>query len=265
MFVRRPDGSLVQMTEQAYDFEAVLQSLIAQHPDLLAGDQIDPERPRRWLLIDQEVGVPAVEGGGGYWSLDHLLLDQDGVPTLVEVKRSTDTRIRREVVGQMLDYAANSVAFIPAERIRSLLKARCAKDGLDPDQEVAALTGADDVEDFWGQVAVNLEAGRIRLLLVADSISVELRRIIEFWNRHTDPVEVLGVEVRQFVGEDLTTLVPQVFGQTVEATEKKTRRGPAREWDEESFFEALGERGTEAVDMARRIIDWARSRGLRIN
>ena len=28
-------------------------------------------------------------------------------PTLVEVKRSSDTRIRREVVGQMLDYAAN--------------------------------------------------------------------------------------------------------------------------------------------------------------
>jgi hypothetical protein len=33
--------------------------------------------------------------------------DQNAVPTLVEVKRSSDTRIRREVVGQMLDYAAN--------------------------------------------------------------------------------------------------------------------------------------------------------------
>jgi hypothetical protein len=31
------------------------------------------------------------------------------VPTLLEVKRSSDTRIRREVVGQMLDYAANGV------------------------------------------------------------------------------------------------------------------------------------------------------------
>jgi hypothetical protein len=148
------------------------------------------------------------------------------VGALVEVKRSTDTRIRREVFGQMLDYAANSVAFIPAERIRSLLKARCARDGLDPDQEVAALTGSDDVEDFWGQVAVNLDAGRIRLLLVADSISVELRRIIEFWNRHTEPVELLGVEVRQFVGEDLTTLVPQVCSQTVEATRRRRVAAP---------------------------------------
>jgi hypothetical protein len=60
-------------------------------------------------LVRREKAVPADENGGGRWSLDHLFLDQDGVPTLVEVKRQTDTRIRREVVGQMLDYAANCV------------------------------------------------------------------------------------------------------------------------------------------------------------
>src|SRR5262249_3604083 len=31
------------------------------------------------------------------WSVDHLFLDQDAVRTLVEVKRGSDTRIRREV------------------------------------------------------------------------------------------------------------------------------------------------------------------------
>lgn len=36
----------------------------------------------------------------------------------MEVKRSTDTRIRREVVGQMLDYAANGVRYWPAEELR---------------------------------------------------------------------------------------------------------------------------------------------------
>ena len=45
---------------------------------------------------------------GGRWLVDRLFLDQDGVPTLVEVKRSSDTRIRREVVGQLLEYAANA-------------------------------------------------------------------------------------------------------------------------------------------------------------
>ncbi|MFI0718271.1 hypothetical protein [Streptomyces sp. NPDC021224] len=37
--------------------------------------------------------------------MDHLFVDADAVPTLVKVNRAADTRIRREVVGQMLDYA----------------------------------------------------------------------------------------------------------------------------------------------------------------
>jgi hypothetical protein len=45
------------------------------------------------------------------------------VPTLVEVKRSSDTRIRREVVGQMLDYAANAVVYWPLERLRATFEA----------------------------------------------------------------------------------------------------------------------------------------------
>ncbi|MCO6480232.1 MAG: hypothetical protein J5I94_26570 [Phaeodactylibacter sp.] len=49
--------------------------------------------------------------------MDHLFVDQDAIPTLVEVKRSTDTRIRREVVGQILDYAANAALFWPIERL----------------------------------------------------------------------------------------------------------------------------------------------------
>jgi hypothetical protein len=43
--------------------------------------------------------------------IDHVLIDQDAVPTFVEVKRSTDTRIRRGVVGQLLEYVANAVVF----------------------------------------------------------------------------------------------------------------------------------------------------------
>lgn len=36
--------------------------------------------------------MPGKEGEASRFSLDHLFIDQDGIPTLVEVKRSTDTR-----------------------------------------------------------------------------------------------------------------------------------------------------------------------------
>jgi hypothetical protein len=108
----RERGGLVPMTEAPYDAEDVPQRLLADYPDLLAGDQMRPSKPRRWLLVTREAGIPGAEGSGSRWSLDHLFIDQDAVPTLVEVKRSSDTRIRREVVGQMLDYAANVVAYL---------------------------------------------------------------------------------------------------------------------------------------------------------
>lgn len=80
---------------------------------------------------------------GGRWSLDHLFLDQDGIPTLVEVKRSSDTRIRREVVGQVMDYAANAVAYWPPSALRQRLDDTHADTG-GADEQILALLGETD-------------------------------------------------------------------------------------------------------------------------
>ena len=137
IYLREGDG-LVPMAEARYDAEDVLQALLADYPDLLAGDQMRPEEPRRWLLVTREAGIPDRDGGGARWSIDHLFIDQDAVPTLVEVKRSTDTRIRREVVGQMLDYAANVVAYWAGGQLRELFEGRERASGPPTGQAAAA-------------------------------------------------------------------------------------------------------------------------------
>ena len=101
IFLVEGKRKLTPMTETAYEREDDLQALLADYPDLLPGDQIDPENPRRWLLVARELGVPGSEEETGRWSLDHLFLDQDGTPTFVECKRAADTRARREVVAQI--------------------------------------------------------------------------------------------------------------------------------------------------------------------
>jgi hypothetical protein len=175
------------------------------------------------------------------------------LPTLVEVKRSSDTRIRREVVGQMLDYAANAVVYWPVERLRATFEANCRAQGLDPDDDVAALVGDDyEADEFWERVATNLHAGRVRLVFVADEIPSELQRVVEFLNTQMAPAEVLAIEVRQYVGEGLRTLVPKVLGQTAEAKQRKgqsTRE--RRQWDEDSFMRTLAdERGSAEAAVA---------------
>lgn len=88
------------MIEQPYDAEAVCRSCSPITQRCLGG--IKMARGNRWLLVQREIGVGGNPDAGSRWSVDHLFLDEDGIPTLIEAKRSTDTRIRREVVGQML-------------------------------------------------------------------------------------------------------------------------------------------------------------------
>ena len=61
---------------------------------------------------------------------------------------------------------------------------------------------------------------------MADLIPPTLRRIVEFLNGQMDPAEVLAIEIKQFAGSGVTTLVPTVIGQTAQAVairESKTR------------------------------------------
>src|SRR4051812_12852110 len=177
------DGELAELSAQRYDSEELLQRLLADYPSLIAGSQIDSVAPRRWLLISREMAIPSEEEGERRWSLDHLFLDQDGIPTLVEVKRSTDGRLRREVVGQMLDYAADAVAHWPVEQIQSRFDGRCVEAGIDPAAELAGfLVDHQDAVSFWSKVKTNLQAGKIRLIFVADVIPPELQRVVEFLN-----------------------------------------------------------------------------------
>ncbi|WP_447925144.1 hypothetical protein [Georgenia muralis] len=223
------DAGLVEMGASPYAAEVDLQDLLVRYPSLLAGRQVDPVSPRRWLLIAREQGIPEVAGGLDRWSLDHLFVDQDGVPTLVEVKRSTDTRIRREVVGQMLDYAANGVRYWPPERLRGELVARAGSEVEATRLVTELLTEAPatdiDVDAFWHRVGENRRAGRLRMLFVADEIPDSLKRIIEFLNEQMTQCEVLGIEIRRYAADGHQVFAPTVYGQTSQAREVKGKPG----------------------------------------
>ncbi|MCR6637855.1 MAG: hypothetical protein NVV82_02355 [Sporocytophaga sp.] len=259
IFLLDNNGQLVEMNEAAYLTEDVLQKLLADYPALISGSQIDPERPRRWLLISREVGVPDEKLNGQRWSLDHLFIDQDGIPTLVEVKRGTDTRIRREVIGQILDYAANAVSYWTIEEIKYRFDEYCKESGIDSLNCLTDfLQDEIDADNFWEITKTNLKAGKIRLLIIADTIPKELQRIIEFLNEQMTPAEILGVEIKQFSGQDRKTLVPRVIGMTSNAqTIKGKQRGSEEHWTEESFFKELkNQRGQQEAEAARKLLDW---------
>ena len=255
------EGDLIPMIETAYVAEAHLQALLERYPDLLPGDQINPDAPRRWLLVAREMGVPGDSGESGRWSLDHLFLDQDGVPTFVECKRASDTRARREVVAQMLDYAANGVEYWGMDRLRQAAAETAQARGQDLDERILDLVDADDtaeIEAYWQAVEANLQKGRVRLLFVADRTPKELRRLIEFLNEKMADVEVLAVEVKQFLSADgHRAVVPRAIGVTEAARRAKSTAGRSRNIDRETF---LNNCAPETVPFFERVLDRARDR-----
>ena len=258
----------MELKESSYDAEVILQRLLADYPALLSGADIDPDSPRRWLFVTRELGIPGDPAGSDRWSLDHLFLDQDAIPTLVEVKRSSDTRIRREVIGQMLDYAANAVVYLDPDRMRLLVEATCTAENRDPTEAITDLTdGAMKPDEFWQRARTNLLAGRIRMLFVADVIPPELRRVIEFLNQQMSPAEVLGIEIPQFTGQGLQALVPKLIGQTAIAQQAKSSGSTPvrRQWDEVSFFQELTKNeGVEIAEVGRQLLAWANHEQLSI-
>jgi hypothetical protein len=258
------EGQLMVLSQRPYESEALLQQALASFPAVLAGSTTGEGDASSLLLVKREMGVPSSDGGSPQWSLDHLFVDTEGVPVVVEVKRSSDTRIRREVVGQMLDYAANAVRYWPVDDLRAAFETTAEAEGTSGEERLQAAIPGADADDFWSRVEGNLAAGRIRMVFVADAIPAELVRVIEFLNEQMSPAEVLGVEVPQFVGGDHQVLVPRVVGRTSAAVATKQRSGTS--WDEESFLASADRNSSpEVASFLRRLLDHAKKRGIRLN
>ncbi len=159
----KANNELVTIHEEKHHNENNFQELLFLYPDLIPGDQIDNENPRRWLRVGREID-----------NIDIFLLDQDGIPTIVEVKKSNNSEIHREVVGQMLDYGSKLVFSQSTETIIPQIEANSpisVQDFLD--NEISE-------EEFWENVVNNLKEENMRLIVVSDEIPQNLQILLSF-------------------------------------------------------------------------------------
>jgi len=260
VYVIRNGGVTEPMTRvRCQDEDQELQQLLEKNPDLLPGDQIDPEDPRRWLLIKREMPVPDPNTGTGRWSIDFFFVDQDATPTFVECKRFADTRARREIVGQMLEYAADGHYYWTAEEMRNLAEASSKRRGLDLEEAVQQLnpTQEESPDAFFDRVQQNLREGQLRIVFFLEDSPMELRGVVDFLNKQLERSEVLLVEARQYTRDGVTVVAPTLFGYTEEARRVKrtvtvTTAGTRRKWDKDSFLAdanmKLGSKDAQAIE-----------------
>ena len=246
------NGAALEMSEQSYEAESYLQKIVEDNPHLLARAWGDNEC--RLFLIKRELEILETEDGSISYSLDHLLVGEDGVPVLVEVKRSTDTRIRREVIGQMCDYACRACTW-KVDKLRELFM----------ENNSSEVADEFDNDEFWAQVATNLKAEHLRLVFVADKIPDTLRVLIEFLDRNMAGIEVYGVEVRQYKTSDALLLSSSVIGNSLLDSKKtgQTAQRSYRTWSDADFTAYLREHGLgEVAPVVDEIRDFSKGLGL---
>jgi len=235
--------------------EDALQTFFEKYPQIIPGKQIDPgsDDPPRFALLRREMPV-------GGWSLDHLFIDQRGVLTLVETKLFQNPESRREVIGQIIEYAANATESWSGGSARQ--KATEFWSNQNPPEELDKILqnefGEDlDIEDFWRKVEENLKNDKIRLIIATDELRPEVRRMIEYLNNEMQNTEVLGLELK-FYGEETESmvLVPRLVGQSQSSIDRKGRGNVKWTVDKlKTAYTDLSEH--ELGRRLQKILDWA--------
>ena len=179
----------------------------------------------------------------GGWSLDHLYVDQFGVLTLVETKLMQNPESRRQVIGQIIEYAANSKDQWASGRARQFASAYYSERGKNLDEELESFFGsAFDEEGFWDRIENNLRTGNFRLMIAADKLRPEVIKMIEYLNDEMRNADVLGLELRCYgSGDDEYVLTPRVVGQSLTVADRKQSAKQRVLWSEPLLREWLAQ------------------------
>lgn len=175
--------------------EGKLQDYLEQYPSLIPLSEI-VEGTSDLLCIGREVSVPS-------GAVDLLFIDKDGLLTIVETKLVKNPGIRREVIGQIIEYASYISQWTVDDVYR--IANEYGKSNLD---EVMGNMG----EDFRSNIERNLRNGKMRLIIAVDELIEPLRATVTFLNSYSN-FDILLLQVSSFEeSETKKVLIPLLFG-----------------------------------------------------
>ena len=192
-----------------YD-ERWLQDLLFAHPELLPIEEIEP-------IFSGAVPVcrelPTRVG-----PLDLVYLNEQGLLTLVECKLWRNPEARRQVVGQILDYAQEISRWTFEELNQAITKSE-QKAGTNLWQIAQQAFGRIDEATFVDRVSRHLRNGEFLLLIIGDGIRENTENIAAFLDKYAGLSFAFGlVEERLFAlpEKDRILVQPRVLARTVE-------------------------------------------------
>lgn len=188
--------------------EQQLQELIHANPSCLPIVEIDP------MFADPVPLCTELRVSSGL-SVDNVMVTESGLPILIECKLWRNPEARREVIGQILDYAKELARWSASDLQREVAK-RVGGDGNPILRLLKEHKREVDEIAFNDALTHNLRRGRFLLLIVGDGIREGVEAIAEYLQLHAGLHFSLGlVELPIFLLPDGGKLIaPRVLART---------------------------------------------------
>ena len=181
------NGDSRVLQSKPFPYEDVLQRNIAELPSLVALDMVIDEP-----VSHQTVGLEWTVGSG---RADIILVGSDALLTVIETKLNRNPEARREVIAQILEYAAYLSEWTIVEiqhRADDFIQSDdcpAAYRGTSFDQVLQSLldqSGNDaSVNSFKSDIEQNLRQGRMRLVVAVDEVGEQAQKIVSFVNAYS--------------------------------------------------------------------------------
>lgn len=247
IIVQDTDGNSRVLPSRTFKYEEILQRKIAELPSLLPLETVSDE-PVSHLTIGME--WPAGTG-----KADIILIGSDAVLTIVETKLSRNPEARREVVAQVLEYAAYlsewTIYEIQQRAEEFFHTDDCPLDyrnkSFDEVLEGFVQDSEESVDSLKASIERNLRQGRIRLIVAVDEVSEQAQKIVTFVNAYSS-FDIYLLQVSEFEDKDgRLTLVPSLYGYARKVSATRS----SRQWDWEKYESELGWSGDQVREAQR--------------
>ena len=158
--------------------ESWLQEILYSEPSILPTNEIDSSFSNL-IPIGREIPVKSGENTG---YIDDFYISSKGYLVIVETKLWRNPEARREVVGQIIDYA-QSVQKWDYEKLNNVYKEYHNKNLFDVFVELGYYSNEEEAI-FVDRVTKNIENARFLLMIVGDGIRESVEKMVSFLNNN---------------------------------------------------------------------------------
>lgn len=213
--------------------EADLETLLTDSPELINISDIREDMHARMLVFAIKQFYLS---GSGY--SDIIGFTPEGDIALIECKLDKNQEIKREVIGQILEYASY-LWKMSYDEFDEQIQQKKGKSLADLMKEHVPDPQNWDEKNFTQGIKKTLETGAFILIVVVDKINDQLRKIIRYVNDCSESTyfSLHALEMSQFHVDKTNTdiLVPHLYGVSTKSLPGNQR--VPRTWTEDTFFE----------------------------